>query len=164
MKIFCLFNFIVEIPLNFFLGGGFFFQVSSALSLSCLCPPFFYSLIMADKVLESLFCSICIGLINDPVSIETGHSFCRECISRWFLTSYTCPMTNKRLSTKTVIPNHTLRTVIDDYQQQHCKKIPRSSVELHEQIGRGSFKVVYKATLTLPNQPWCIGVLRIQTF
>ena len=108
---------------------------------------------MADKVLESLFCSICIGLINDPVSIETGHSFCRECISRWFLTSYTCPMTNKRLSTKTVIPNHTLRTVIDDYQQQHCKKIPRSSVELHEQIGRGSFKVVYKATLTLPNQP-----------
>ena len=68
---------------------------------------------MANKLSESLLCSICHELMNDPVSIETGHSFCRDCIEQWLQDNNTCPMTNTVLTSKIVFPNHTLKIMIN---------------------------------------------------
>ncbi|XP_056598968.1 finTRIM family, member 54 [Triplophysa dalaica] len=45
---------------------------------------------------DQLTCSICLDLLNDPVTIPSGHSFCMSCISRsWdqdnWNTLYRCP-------------------------------------------------------------------------
>ena len=54
------------------------------------------------------------------------------------------------LGSLAVVPNITLRKAIEEWRETHHKLIPRSAVELHEQIGAGSFKKVYRGSLRLP--------------
>lgn len=41
-----------------------------------------------------LSCSICQELLTDPVTIPTGHTYCRACIADWLKKKNTCPLTN----------------------------------------------------------------------
>ena len=69
-----------------------------------------------DQALENFLCPITYEVMRDPVIIETGHSFERESIQRWFDNgNRTNPATGAELSSLVLFPNHSLRNAIEEY-------------------------------------------------
>ncbi|XP_064948214.1 U-box domain-containing protein 26-like [Musa acuminata AAA Group] len=65
-------------------------------------------------------CPISLELMRDPVTVCTGQTYDRESIESWVATgSTTCPVTRARLADFTLIPNHTLRRLIQDWCVAH---------------------------------------------
>ncbi|CAJ1931477.1 unnamed protein product [Sphenostylis stenocarpa] len=61
-------------------------------------------------------CPISLELMSDPVTIETGHTYDRSSILKWFRRgNLTCPNTGKRLMTTEMVPNLVLRKLIQQY-------------------------------------------------
>ena len=48
----------------------------------------------AAKMEEGFMCSICAGLLLQPVSTACGHTFCKACLGQWLGTKATCPLCN----------------------------------------------------------------------
>ncbi|XP_010263015.1 PREDICTED: E3 ubiquitin-protein ligase PUB23-like [Nelumbo nucifera] len=59
-------------------------------------------------------CPISLEIMRDPVTVSTGITYDRQCIERWIFTvkNNTCPVTKQILSDVDLIPNHTLRRLI----------------------------------------------------
>ncbi|KAK7307215.1 hypothetical protein VNO77_40076 [Canavalia gladiata] len=61
-------------------------------------------------------CPISLELMSDPVTIETGHTYDRSSILKWFRSGNAiCPKTGKRLSSTELVPNLVLRGLIQQY-------------------------------------------------
>ncbi|XP_054787930.1 U-box domain-containing protein 21-like [Prosopis cineraria] len=61
-------------------------------------------------------CPVSLDLIKDPVTLSTGITYDRESIERWFEQgNFTCPVTNQILSSFDLVPNHSLRVMIQDW-------------------------------------------------
>ncbi|KAK8626864.1 hypothetical protein V6N13_134494 [Hibiscus sabdariffa] len=61
-------------------------------------------------------CPISLELMRDPVTLATGQTYDRASIESWAATgNTTCPVTRAPLSDFTLIPNHTLRRLIQDW-------------------------------------------------
>ncbi|XVF01276.1 hypothetical protein REPUB_Repub04eG0073900 [Reevesia pubescens] len=61
-------------------------------------------------------CPISLELMRDPVTVSTGQTYDRTSIESWVATgNTTCPVTRASLSDFTLIPNHTLRRLIQDW-------------------------------------------------
>ncbi|KAI4345307.1 hypothetical protein L6164_012443 [Bauhinia variegata] len=61
-------------------------------------------------------CPISLEFMTDPVTIETGHSYDRSSILKWFRSgSPTCPKTGKSLTSLELVPNLVLRRLIHQY-------------------------------------------------
>ncbi|CAK9230359.1 unnamed protein product [Sphagnum troendelagicum] len=61
-------------------------------------------------------CPISLELMNDPVTLSTGITYDRASIEKWLGDGHcTCPATNQVLVTQDLIPNHTLRRLIQDW-------------------------------------------------
>ncbi|XP_022762341.1 U-box domain-containing protein 26-like [Durio zibethinus] len=61
-------------------------------------------------------CPISLELMRDPVTVSTGQTYDRTSIESWVATgNSTCPVTRAPLSDFTLIPNHTLRRLIQDW-------------------------------------------------
>lgn len=59
-------------------------------------------------------CPISLDLFTDPVTLSTGQTYDRPSIERWLAEGhYTCPVTMQRLNDTSLVPNHTLRHLID---------------------------------------------------
>ena len=84
--------------------------------------------ITAD-VPNDFICSISFDIMVDPVILSDGHSYERNSIMEWLETHDTSPKTGARLVNNNIIPNHTLKTVIEDFLQDIYNK------KLNEQIG-----------------------------
>lgn len=100
------------------------------------------------KVVEALVtphhftCPISLDLMKDPVTLSTGITYDRESIEKWFEDgNYTCPVTNQIVANFDLIPNHTLRIMIQQWcveNQQHgvqripTPRIPISPMEVTE--------------------------------
>lgn len=41
---------------------------------------------------EELICSICSEILEDPLTTECEHLFCRRCIADWLRDNRTCPI------------------------------------------------------------------------
>lgn len=62
----------------------------------------------------SLDCSICLNRLNDPVFVDTGMTYCRECITRWFAKGHdTCPNTKQVLQSQELKINWLARGMLD---------------------------------------------------
>jgi len=79
------------------------------------------------EIPSSHLCPITQNRMQDPVVLpETGHSYERKSIEKWFerrvfddngnLRPATCPKTNLPLTSKNLIPNHDLRNSIEEMQ------------------------------------------------
>lgn len=70
-------------------------------------------------VIPHLFrCPISLDLYTDPVTLSTGQTYDRSSIEKWL--SYgnqTCPVTMQKLQDPSMIPNHTLRHLINQWVQ-----------------------------------------------
>ncbi|VVB00719.1 unnamed protein product [Arabis nemorensis] len=61
-------------------------------------------------------CPISLELMSDPVTISTGQTYDRTSIESWIaMGNITCPVTRLTLSDFTLIPNHTLRRLIQEW-------------------------------------------------
>ncbi|CAN6878084.1 unnamed protein product [Brassica oleracea] len=74
-------------------------------------------LIRGIKV-EDLLCPISLEIMTDPVVIETGHTYDRSSITKWFGSgNITCPKTGKILTSTELVDNVSVSHVI----QKHCR-------------------------------------------
>lgn len=61
-------------------------------------------------------CPISLNLMKDPVTASTGITYDRQSIETWLeLGNQTCPVTNNVLKSEELIPNHSLRMMIQDW-------------------------------------------------
>jgi Mg-chelatase subunit ChlD len=72
---------------------------------------------------ESYLCPISKMLMNDPVSVQDGHSYERNEITKWFSKNNTSPMTNLVLDNKILTDNLTLKSAINEFKQKFRKKV-----------------------------------------
>ncbi|WOL04101.1 hypothetical protein Cni_G12822 [Canna indica] len=65
-------------------------------------------------------CPISLELMRDPVTVCTGQTYDRPSIESWVATgNTTCPVTRVHMADFTLIPNHTLRRLIQEWCVAH---------------------------------------------
>ncbi|XP_022997974.1 U-box domain-containing protein 21-like [Cucurbita maxima] len=71
----------------------------------------------SEIVIPSHFlCPISLDLMKDPVILSTGITYDRESIEKWIEGgNFSCPVTKQDLMSFDLIPNHTLRRMIQDW-------------------------------------------------
>eukprot|EP00062_Callorhinchus_milii_P024868 gi/632985243/ref/XP_007909569.1/ PREDICTED: E3 ubiquitin-protein ligase TRIM39-like [Callorhinchus milii] len=65
-------------------------------------------------------CSICLEFYTDPVIIDCGHNFCRDCILQCWGTgqeSVSCPQCRQQIPQRSVRPNRTLSNIVMSVQR-----------------------------------------------
>lgn len=63
-------------------------------------------------------CPICYEAMGDPVVLVTGHTYDRECITRWIGNGHkTCPVTGVRLRHLELMPNFALRNAVREWAE-----------------------------------------------
>ncbi|KAJ4830041.1 hypothetical protein Tsubulata_027703 [Turnera subulata] len=73
-------------------------------------------------------CPISLEIMKEPVTIETGHTYDRSSILKWFKSgNATCPNTGYKLGSTQVVPNSALKRLIQQYCSAHGIPIPESS-------------------------------------
>lgn len=61
-------------------------------------------------------CPISLDLFKDPVTLCTGQTYDRSSIEKWLAAgNLTCPITMQKLHDPSMVPNHTLRHLIDEW-------------------------------------------------
>ncbi|KAI5661099.1 hypothetical protein M9H77_20422 [Catharanthus roseus] len=71
---------------------------------------------MAVQIPYYFRCPISLELMRDPVTVCTGQTYDRTSIESWVATgNTTCPVTRAPLTDFTLIPNHTLRRLIQEW-------------------------------------------------
>ncbi|RVW86870.1 U-box domain-containing protein 26 [Vitis vinifera] len=82
----------------------------------------------AEMVIPHLFrCPISLDLFTDPVTLSTGQTYDRSSIEQWLAAgNLTCPVTMQKLHDPSMVPNHTLRHLIDQWLQTGQQVDPES--------------------------------------
>ncbi|XP_039123824.1 U-box domain-containing protein 26-like [Dioscorea cayenensis subsp. rotundata] len=76
---------------------------------------------MSMSIPHLFLCPISLDLLTDPVTLSTGQTYDRLSIERWLAGgNLTCPVTMQRLQDTTLVPNHTLRHLIDQWLLTDC--------------------------------------------
>lgn len=91
-------------------------------------------------------CPISLDLMKDPVTLSTGITYDRESIETWIEAgNVTCPISNQVLTSFELVPNHTIRKMIQDWcvenqsygiERVPTPRIPVSSVEVLEMLSK----------------------------
>ncbi|KAK8663747.1 hypothetical protein V6N13_083552 [Hibiscus sabdariffa] len=73
----------------------------------------------AQMTIPDLFrCPISLDLFSDPVTLSTGQTYDRSSIEKWFAHgNLTCPVTMQKLHDPSLVPNHNLRHLIQQWRQ-----------------------------------------------
>ncbi|KAK8556627.1 hypothetical protein V6N13_064648 [Hibiscus sabdariffa] len=73
----------------------------------------------AQMTIPDLFrCPISLDLFSDPVTLSTGQTYDRSSIEKWFACgNLTCPVTMQKLHDPSLVPNHNLRHLIQQWRQ-----------------------------------------------
>mmetsp|Transcript_36489 Transcript_36489/g.77608 ORF Transcript_36489/g.77608 Transcript_36489/m.77608 type:complete len:376 (-) Transcript_36489:322-1449(-) len=73
----------------------------------------------SDSIPKDFLCPITQDLMSDPVIASDGNSYERAVIESWFSRCRRSPMTNEELPDTRLIPNRTLKRMIDDLKANH---------------------------------------------
>lgn len=88
---------------------------------------------MAQKTVEldqeSFCCSICLNLLEDPVTIPCGHSYCMACIQRYWEEKllHSCPQCRHAFSPRPVLLKNTMLAVLVDQLKRLGRQAPEDS-------------------------------------
>lgn len=81
-----------------------------------------------EPAFEAFMCPLTKQVMHDPVTIETGQTFEREAILKWFRECRdsgrkpTCPLTQTELRSTDISPSIALRNVIDEWRARNEDK------------------------------------------
>ena len=71
----------------------------------------------AREVPDDFICPITAEIMTDPVSTSDGFTYERAAITEWLRTKDTSPKTGAKLDSTTLIPNHSLRSMIRAFNE-----------------------------------------------
>uniref|UniRef100_A0A669DIX9 RING-type domain-containing protein n=1 Tax=Oreochromis niloticus TaxID=8128 RepID=A0A669DIX9_ORENI len=99
--------------------------------------------------IEDLCCPVCQEVFRDPVLLSCSHSFCKDCLKRWWRERPTreCPVCKRRSSKYDPPLNRALKNLcefrpIDEAAQQHKKELQetleslKKKLKLYEELHR----------------------------
>lgn len=81
-----------------------------------------------EPAFEAFMCPLTKQVMQDPVTIETGQTFEREAILKWFKEcrdngrKATCPLTQRELRSTEISPSIALRNVIEEWRTRNEEK------------------------------------------
>uniref|UniRef100_A0A8D2AYW2 Tripartite motif containing 58 n=1 Tax=Sciurus vulgaris TaxID=55149 RepID=A0A8D2AYW2_SCIVU len=77
-----------------------------------------------ERLREEARCSVCLDFLQDPISVDCGHSFCLRCISEFCEKSesaqggvYACPQCRSPFRPASFRPNRQLASLVDSVRQ-----------------------------------------------
>ncbi|XP_059660346.1 U-box domain-containing protein 3 [Cornus florida] len=74
-------------------------------------------------------CPLSLGLMMDPVIVASGQTYERASIQKWLDHGLTnCPKTRQTLSHTNLIPNYTVKVLIENWCEENNIKLPNTSV------------------------------------
>jgi len=78
-----------------------------------------------ESIPQDFVCPLTRQLFEDPVTLETGQTFEREAIRKWFNQgNRTCPITGKTLECPTIpLTNFILKRMIDSWKLERCNHL-----------------------------------------
>ncbi|XP_043917812.1 zinc-binding protein A33-like [Protopterus annectens] len=73
---------------------------------------------------EELTCSVCREIFRDPITLQCGHNFCRDCVSRYWKQkrSHACPLCRELCSVNELKTNHTLSNIAESFLKDQEQK------------------------------------------
>ena len=77
----------------------------------------------------NFICPISMGIMNDPVIAQDGHSYERDNIEQWLSQHNTSPLTNQVIGDR-LIPNWNLKKEIEEYVQKSGNETFRKSTQM----------------------------------
>lgn len=84
-----------------------------------------------ESIPNEYFCPITHQLMKDPVIATDGYTYERCAIERWFQGGHgRSPMTNMPLATQTLIPNQTLKNMINNLTEDQKKRVEKKDLAL----------------------------------
>ncbi|XP_075316271.1 nuclear factor 7, ovary-like [Odontesthes bonariensis] len=87
---------------------------------------------MASQSEKDLSCPVCHGLFRDPVDLECSHSFCKDCLQRWWseIKTQACPLCKKLSFLKDPPCNLELKNLCEAFSLDKDQKAPSGSEPL----------------------------------
>nr|XP_056700706.1 E3 ubiquitin-protein ligase TRIM7-like [Euleptes europaea] len=85
--------------------------------------------LLKSKLREEATCSVCLDYFTEPVVLDCGHNFCRDCIARcWteFPSNTACPQCRKAVLSKNCRPNRPLANVVGILKQLNHQEKDKS--------------------------------------
>ncbi|XP_028994431.1 nuclear factor 7, brain-like [Betta splendens] len=88
---------------------------------------------MASSAEDDLFCPICHDIYKAPVLLSCGHSFCRDCLKRWWREKITqeCPVCKRRSSKKEPSVSLVIKNLCEAFLQDRAQRSSETLCSLH---------------------------------
>ncbi|XP_018544283.1 E3 ubiquitin-protein ligase TRIM39-like [Lates calcarifer] len=90
---------------------------------------------MASRLEEDLCCPVCQEVFRDPVVLSCSHSFCKDCLKRWWREKQTpdCPVCKRRSSKEEPPLNLVLKKLCESFLQERSDKSAEALCSLHSE-------------------------------
>ncbi|XP_044530501.1 E3 ubiquitin-protein ligase TRIM58 [Gracilinanus agilis] len=95
-----------------------------------------------ERLKEEAKCPICLDFLQDPVSVDCGHSFCLQCITEFCEKSdssqgsiYSCPQCRSQFHQNSFRPNRQLASMVENIKQLCLNSSPKKTwlCEIHRE-------------------------------
>ncbi|XP_005462198.2 nuclear factor 7, brain-like [Oreochromis niloticus] len=90
---------------------------------------------MASRSEEDLCCPVCQEVFMDPVLLSCSHSFCKDCLKRWWRerVKHECPVCKRRSSREEPTLNLALKNLCELFLQERDQTVSKSLCSLHSE-------------------------------
>ncbi|XP_018540754.1 nuclear factor 7, ovary-like [Lates calcarifer] len=90
---------------------------------------------MASRSEEDLCCPVCQEVFRDPVVLSCSHSFCKDCLKRWWREKQTpdCPVCKRRSSREDPPVSLVLKKLCESFLQERDQRSSEALCSLHSE-------------------------------
>ncbi|KAL4008872.1 hypothetical protein ACER0C_002724 [Sarotherodon galilaeus] len=90
---------------------------------------------MASRSEEDLCCPVCQEVFRDPVLLSCSHSFCKDCLKRWWIKKREreCPVCKEISSKKNPPLNRALKNLCESFLQERDQRASEALCSLHSE-------------------------------
>uniref|UniRef100_A0A3P8P712 Uncharacterized protein n=1 Tax=Astatotilapia calliptera TaxID=8154 RepID=A0A3P8P712_ASTCA len=90
---------------------------------------------MASRSEEALCCPVCQEVFRDPVLLSCSHSFCKDCLKRWWRErpTHECPVCKRRSSRDYPPLNLALKNLCESFLQERDQRASEALCSLHSE-------------------------------